>query len=762
MKATIGTILLLAAIAHAAPPKYKVTLCQSWNEKSQPEGITNEFFTDNASVRVILTSEKPAEAGHTLTPRIVRITDAGAEVVAGGEPLKLDGTSNLHGFGQGLAGAAWARQGGKFAYRVYWDDEKEPIVDAAFSIKVGQRFALLVGISDYPPLGEGGPDLPASADDAARMRDLLVEALGFQSQNITLVQDLDATAARLRKELAALAQKAGPNDAVLFYYCGHGTQIPDLNGDEADGWDEALATADQKPDLLTTADHLKLVLSDDEISDLLANFRTKNVTVIFDSCHSGTAVRAGEGLSFVDAEGVHIPMSDEQNVARKLVEAAQDAKRKQPKGVATGLDMDQGYVFLSAARSWETGMTNKEGCFFSKELRRAMRNADGQSWDDIIRVVRPRVHRWNIGQSPQAAGAVRRYPFSLTEAPKDAPYERPALAAIGGMEPGKPKTLLVRVGPGKIALVSGLQTLAVESKDVLCDVYMGGALGRMLAPHGRVRLTGKTADWKPVPDKVHTFAAADVLSGYMRRGDRLVPLTVRVPDAVPTVGFTFYNRTTPQQRKAMQSALQSLVRLMKSDIALKIRLRAPLSSVDYIVVPEMKDSKMVAAVITPGSNLIGHSSGNPTTLAKGVSALVTARHQQFARFSRISNPSPDMRLRMVVKGGESRRKAGTKIQCRAYVDRPAYIYVFAAMQGQAPTFLTQSNSPLKANEDTAGTKGKLALKVIASRKPLDVRSVRNAETLLQQLRKAYPAAEGGTEFLATAGWADEVVWIDYR
>ena len=754
----IVIILLLAGVAHAKP-EFKATLCQSWSKTGQPAAITDQFFTDNTSVRLHLLAKAAVETGHKLHPVITM----GSTRIALGNSQTTNGKSNIYGFGIRLAGTAWARIGGKFQFRIYWDDEKEPLVSVPFTIQVANRWALLVGISDYPPKGKGGPDLDASALDAERMRDLLVGSFGFQPDHVMLVTDLDATSVRLRKELTAMADKAGPNDAVIFYYCGHGTQIPDLNGDEPDGWDEALATADVKPPMLTTEEDLKLVLSDDDIGELLGRFKTKNVTVIFDSCHSGTAVRAGEGVQHVDAEGIYLPMSDEQNVGRKLVEKAQNARRKASKPKPDGLDVDQGYVFLSGARSWETGQTAPDGCFFSRELRAAMLNADGQSWDEIMHVVRPRVQRWNLGQSPQVEGASRRYPFSLTEAPADAAYERPTLAAIGGIDPARPQTLLAIAKKGKVALVSGQTSLADSTKGVVCDVFARGTRVK----RGRVRLTGTMQAWQRAPGKVAYFAAAEVLSGEMHRGDRLVPTTMRVPNAKPSLGFTFLKHTTAQQQSAMMKTVKAFVRLLQADVTVRVP-RGSLAGMDYIVFPELRNGKVMATVVTPTSVPVGTSTGSVREIAAGIQKLVKTRHDQFARFNRISNPSPAFRCRTVVIGSEH-RTAGENIGCRVSIDKPAHIYVLTAMEGQKPFFLVESvgrhdpATEFKFEFATkAGTKGSLFVKVIASEKPLSLKGVQGAEALQKELRRVYPAGSGGDAFIATDGWADTVVRIDYR
>ena len=66
----------------------------------------------------------------------------------------------------------------------------------------------------------------------------------------------------------------------LLTYSGHGSQVPDKNGDETeDGYDETWVLYDRQ-------------LVDDELYALWSKFAAGvRIVVLSDSCHSGTAIR---------------------------------------------------------------------------------------------------------------------------------------------------------------------------------------------------------------------------------------------------------------------------------------------------------------------------------------------------------------------------------------------------------------------------------------------------------------------------------------
>ena len=148
------------------------------------------------------------------------------------------------------------------------------------------RYALVVGIDDYPGTDS---DLKGPVADAGLMRTLLINRFGFRPENIVMLTNAEATRDHIVNAFARHLGQAGPEGAAIFYYSGHGTQMPDNMAltapidQELDGRDEALY-------VWGTDDRSSIIL-DDEIGYLIDQLKTERVLLIHDSCNSGTSAR---------------------------------------------------------------------------------------------------------------------------------------------------------------------------------------------------------------------------------------------------------------------------------------------------------------------------------------------------------------------------------------------------------------------------------------------------------------------------------------
>jgi hypothetical protein len=141
--------------------------------------------------------------------------------------------------------------------------------------------ALLVGLNHYP---DPENTLRGCLNDVRQVHDLLHTHFGFADNGaVQLLTDVGATTSAIVSRLRWLVDDASAGDVLVFHYSGHGSQVPDRNGDEVDGLDEIICPYDLDWDNPFTDDDLYAI-----IQGLPASV---NLTVILDSCHSGTGLR---------------------------------------------------------------------------------------------------------------------------------------------------------------------------------------------------------------------------------------------------------------------------------------------------------------------------------------------------------------------------------------------------------------------------------------------------------------------------------------
>ena len=141
--------------------------------------------------------------------------------------------------------------------------------------------ALLIGINKYQI---DGADLRGCVNDVEDLTSTLVECYGFKKSDVSVLTDGAATKKAIQSGIKALLRDSKKGDVAVVHYSGHGSNVPDDDGDESDGRDEILCPTDLNWDdplrddwLRTTFDSMKAGV---------------NLTVIMDCCHSGTNTRA--------------------------------------------------------------------------------------------------------------------------------------------------------------------------------------------------------------------------------------------------------------------------------------------------------------------------------------------------------------------------------------------------------------------------------------------------------------------------------------
>ena len=179
---------------------------------------------------------------------------------------------------------------------------------------VTSKRALCVGINKFKNFPQY--TLNGCVNDVNDISSTLKEFLGFDSSEITILTDEQATKANIMNALTNMVKEAkdGKCNYLFFHLSTHGSQVPDTNQDEPDHADEAFVPHDleQQGDKW----HPDYIITDDEFRDLFAQLPTENVVLeaFLDTCHSGTGLKAMDILSDRKIRWIlHLPLRHLRN-----------------------------------------------------------------------------------------------------------------------------------------------------------------------------------------------------------------------------------------------------------------------------------------------------------------------------------------------------------------------------------------------------------------------------------------------------------------
>lgn len=375
----------------------------------------------------------------------------------------------------------------------------------------GVKRALLIGINNYKAV----PKLQGSLNDVDTMRHILLTRWGFSEKHITVVTDEGATRAGMLAVLDQFVRETGPNDIVYFHYSGHGSQVEDLSGDEAeDHLDETLVPQDGRsgdiPDI-----------TDDELDAMFAKMRAKSALIVLDSCHSGTATRA------LDIRTRSIPRDTRLEIYRKMEEVKPTTRAIVP--VVTSR-----YVVMTGAASHQEALDGPvEGRyhgFFTYSLSKSLSQAGpGASPREIFSGVERELKRiqTHFGRS------------SMPEPQLEAP---PTLIETALLETGSssrvksggesatrlPWLEVVPAQGGMVTLVNGILLGAVPGST--WSLYPGGETrfppGRALAVATVTHVNGKDALAKVQSSAAKIVAGARAVALLPAPTSRRIPIRI--------------------------------------------------------------------------------------------------------------------------------------------------------------------------------------------------------------------------------------------
>jgi len=218
---------------------------------------------------------------------------------------------------------------------------------------IDNAHALVMGIANYRHINRLPPTV---LNDARGIGDVLVapQHCGYPPDNVQLLLDDEATAARIRAALKTLAESTNAESTAFLYLSSHGGRIE--TGPYAG---EYLLPVDA---VYTSGESVaQTAISGDEFTRALRAIPARKVLVVFDCCHAG---------------GIGQPKDAAAPELKALPESYYDA-----------LKQGRGRVILASSRSTEYSwvLPGAENSLFTQHLLAALRGGT-PSEDGLIRI----------------------------------------------------------------------------------------------------------------------------------------------------------------------------------------------------------------------------------------------------------------------------------------------------------------------------------------------------------------------------------------
>lgn len=168
---------------------------------------------------------------------------------------------------------------------------------AVSSVIYAQRKrAFLVGISHYDTALTGYQWNNINGVEDVNLLSPILKNQGF---TVSALTDEQATYQNITDQLSSFVNKTKKGDIVYLHFSTHGQPVEDINGDEEDGWDEAIVPIDAYKLYRKGVYEGKNHLLDDQINAIVKKLRTKIgysgiLYIVIDACHAGTSSRAND------------------------------------------------------------------------------------------------------------------------------------------------------------------------------------------------------------------------------------------------------------------------------------------------------------------------------------------------------------------------------------------------------------------------------------------------------------------------------------
>jgi hypothetical protein len=253
----------------------------------------------------------------------------------------------------------------------------------------GRRHALLIAIQNYGDIAPF-PSLKGALNDRFIVKAVLQARFGFQNQDFIILDNNKATHSGIEQAFKTLIARVQFGDFVYIHYSGHGSQTPDLNGDEPGGMDQTWVSYGARTGKYPGKDDYEVL--DDEIKEWLQAIYAKTAWVVFvsDSCHSATVSR-GEAL---------VARAVEPDPRPHLLGKMRYVRPDRYPGIRIGAARDQ-----ESAIEFQAEDGNYYGIFTWYWVKAVQQAQTGETWSDVFKQASAQVTaRRAQAQRPQFEG----------------------------------------------------------------------------------------------------------------------------------------------------------------------------------------------------------------------------------------------------------------------------------------------------------------------------------------------------------------------
>lgn len=163
-------------------------------------------------------------------------------------------------------------------------------------VRAQRKRAFMVGISHYDTALTGYQWNNINGVEDVNLLSPILTKQGFL---VTTLLDERATYQNISSQLSTFIKQTKKGDIVYLHFSTHGQPVEDINGDEEDGWDEAIVPIDAYKMYKKGAYEGKKHFLDDQLNQYVKKLREKIgstgfLYVVIDACHAGTSSRAND------------------------------------------------------------------------------------------------------------------------------------------------------------------------------------------------------------------------------------------------------------------------------------------------------------------------------------------------------------------------------------------------------------------------------------------------------------------------------------